>query len=89
MRRNGDIYKIEKESLISGAKHGDLKAKKVNLPISDFYEDKSQVNEIGLKWMYLKDMVQIKLQHCLLHYDLDDEKEVSCLNNYQGVFDNP
>ena len=39
--------------------------------------------------MYMKDLVQIKLQHCLLHYDLDDEKEVSCLNNYQGVFDNP
>jgi len=39
--------------------------------------------------MYLKDLVQIKLKHCLMHYDLDSEKEVTCLNNYQDVFDNP
>lgn len=34
-------------------------------------------------------MVQFKLKSCLIHFDLEKEHEIACLNNYQGAFDDP
>lgn len=37
--------------------------------------------------MYVDDLVQFKLSICLIQYDLMKQREVACLNNYQGAFD--
>lgn len=67
----------------------ELKTEMVNLPIGSFYKDKTNVNEIGIKWMYVDDLIQFKTSSCLIHYDLTKKKEVNSLNNYKNVFDNP
>ena len=61
----------------------------MQLPIAEFIEDEKDRNEVGLKWINKHDFVQFKLKQCLLLYDIHDEREVTCLNNYEGAFDNP
>ena len=91
MRRNGTILKIDRSQFTTtGNKMSDpieLKWSTINVPVDAFYEDKREVNEIGLKWMFVADLVQFKLKPCLLQYDLNTDKEVACLNNYMGAFD--
>ena len=92
IRRNGLIIKIDHKQLTQSAGYEqkqafELEWSTINLPIAKFYEDKSKVDEIGLKWMYVDDLVQFKLSICLIQYDLMKEREVACLNNYQGAFD--
>ena len=65
----------------------ELKWNTINLPVKEFYEDKSEVDEIGIKWMFVDDLVQFKLKPCLLQYDLKNDREVAVLNNYHGAFD--
>ena len=86
MRRNGQILKIPREQLtVTGTKmkqETELTWSTINLPVAHFYEDKREVDEVGLKWMYVEDLVQFKLKPCLLQYNLQNDKEVNCLNNY-------
>ena len=84
MRRNGDILKIKHSSLTDGIKGKEtpLEFTHVKLPVKEFYKDKSNVDEIGLKWMYVNDLVQFKLKTCQIHYDLEKDIEVTSLNNY-------
>lgn len=48
----------------------ELEWSSINLPVASFYDDKREVDEVGLKWMYVDDVVQYKLKSCLLQYDL-------------------
>ena len=91
IRRNGEIIKIKRKKLPKD--NLDFLEKKiiknVQLPIAGFIEDKNEIDEIGLKWINKHDLVQFKLKQCLLLYDIHDEKEITCLNNYEGTFDDP
>lgn len=70
LRRNGQILKTKREQFrLKGEQKSnsfDVKAEKINLPIAEFVEDKNKVDEVGLKWMFVDDLVQIKLKHCLI-----------------------
>ena len=71
MRRNGKIYKIPKAQILERDKETfELEHSPVTIPIDYFYEDVEVVDEIGLKWMYVGDLVQFKLKSCLIQYDL-------------------
>ena len=61
----------------------------MQLPIAEFIEEQKNVDEIGLKWINKHDLVQFKLKQCLLLYDIHDETEITCLNNYEEAFDDP
>lgn len=91
MRRNGQIVEIPKSQLLDNARKDTfvLESSPVDLPIASFIDENDDNEEIGLKWMYVDDLIQFKMKRCLIHYDLSTKKEVACLNNYQGVFDNP
>lgn len=62
MRRNGKILKLDKKQLTENVqtsmeKSIELKWSPIHLPVAEFYEDKSKVDEIGLKWMFVDDLV--------------------------------
>lgn len=83
MRRNGDILKIPKSQILDRDRQSfELEFSTVDLPIKEFYEEVNEVEEIGLKWMFVEDLVQFKLSSCLIQYDLMNNKEVAVLNNY-------
>lgn len=48
---------------------------------------KSESSWMGLKWMQVGDVIQIKMQQCLIIYDLNRELELNVLNRYIGVND--
>ena len=91
MRRNGQIVQIPSDQLLDNARKDTfvLESSPVDLPVGTFIEEKAEKDEIGLKWMYVDDLIQFKLKRCLIHYDLNTKKEVACLNNYQDIFDKP
>jgi len=57
MRRCGEIFKIKLSKLKKAEEKTDVQATKVSLPVQDFYKDKSERDEIGLKWMFLHNIV--------------------------------
>lgn len=84
MRRSGITFKISRDQLdqqqdIDKTK---IQQQRVMLPIRAYYEEKSEVDEIGIKWMNVQDVIQFKLKQCLIHYDLNAEREIASLNNY-------
>ena len=62
IRRNGKIIKIDRHQLTDKVGYErqqafELKWSLVNLPIDKFIEDRSKVDEIGIKWMFVDDLV--------------------------------
>ena len=59
MRRNGTILKIPSQQLTDSdsSENFVLDWSPVKLPISSFYDNKYEVDEIGLKWMFVNDLV--------------------------------